>query len=188
MIAAVIAACIAARTQRKVAKFSAEQAMALKDHEIKLSALHRERVNKLIEIFHALLDLEQGMFRYLQKLQHSPSQVEKQAAYVELYDDLKESHAMFHRHQFYFDEPMCERIKKVFGVLYSIEKDVYGLQYSPITWYDPNYSKEEKMEMAERLKDAHGQMRSDLKEALHVLKAEIRILLGVSRSAPVAKG
>lgn len=188
MIASIIAAYIAARTQRKVAKYSAEQAIALKDHEIKLSALHRARVNKLIEIFHALLDLEQGMFRYLQKLQHSPSQEEKEAAYVELYDDLKESHAMFHRHQFYFDEPMCERIKKVFGVLHSIEKDVYGLQYSPITWYDPNYSKEERKEMAARLKEAHGQIQSDLKEALHVLQGEIRSLLGVSRSAPAAKG
>lgn len=188
MIASIIAARIAARTQSKVAKYSAEQAMALKDHEIKLSALHRERVNKLIEIFHALLDLEQGMFRYLQKLQHSPSQEEKEAAYVELYDDLKESHTMFHRHQFYFDEPMCERIKKVFGVLYSIEKDVYGLQNSSITWYDPNYSKEERKEMAERLKEAHGQMQSDLKEALHLLQGEIRSLLGVSRSAPAAKG
>lgn len=45
-----------------------------------------------------------------------------------------------------------------------------------------------KSDFVERLKEAHGQMQSDLKEALHVLQAEIRSLLGVSRSAPVAKG
>ncbi|MDQ3099905.1 MAG: hypothetical protein M3R08_00840 [Bacteroidota bacterium] len=179
MIAAIAAAIMSARTQKNVAKYSAEQSLALADHEIKFSSLHRERVTKIIEIFHSILDIEQLMHHYLLKLQHTPTQDVREQAYTKMYDFLKESYASFYRHRFYFDEAMCNKIDAVYRVLHKIEEGVYDLKDSSITFWGGDYSPEERKEMGRKILAAHNQMQKDLKTALQDLQEEIRRLLGV---------
>jgi hypothetical protein len=179
MIAAVAAAIISSHTQHKVAVYSAAQEVALKEHEIKLSSLHSDRVRVVIRIFHELLDLEQLMHHYLRKLNYAATQDIKEQAYIEMYETLNRSHEFFYRHKFYFDEATCDKVNKVFGALHNIEQGVYGLQYSSITRFGPDYSKEERSKMGADILKAHEQMRNDLKIALHELQDEIRHLIGV---------
>lgn len=183
MVAAIIAALVSSRTQHKVAVYSAAQDLALKDHEIKLSSLHRERVTVIIKIFHDLLDLELSMQHYLLRLNQTSNSEEKERAYVDVFKRLTSVNGYFYRHKFYFEKTMCVKIAKVFGALNNIEQGVYGFQYSSITSYDLDYSKEERTSMGIAIDKAHKQMRDDLKIALHDLQDEIRHLIGVQTSA-----
>lgn len=186
--AAITAAYIAIHGQRKTLNSLEQFKTTLARELFQFSKLHEKRMDRIIEVYDLLLDLQGELHRYLLLVRYNvpPHQGEvndiaarRTAAYELFFAHLGDAWVVFRRRKFYFEKPVIASVEAVFDKLHKIEQEVFGYQNTTILMTDQGYMKEVRDKFKEDLDKAQEILQGDLHNAILSLEHAIQELVGV---------